>query len=644
MADNARPVLDISIDESRLKRMEEVVRKFQSALQVGPGGKPVVSPGGLPSVPDKKPVSPGTATAPWGREISKLLGGLDKSAQRTLKTFGLVNKTLDTTQKLLKGLFSSTVRWSARLGLLSTGGLFGYDVMARHVATQYRTAQGNNMTTGQMQAAQNVYGTRFSGTGSIIQGLTDAQNNPQDPAYAGLLSLGINPEEGAGANLPAFLSRAASLLRDYKKTGVSQAVLQSMGLGGMIDVNTANQIAANSGDMNRLNAMFRVQSQQLDRDMGAGTQRSFQDLSGSLSNDADRVGNTFLSVLARLNKPIGELADELTTDIERFLKGGNGKAVFDTVADGLERLGAWLSGPDFQKDLSDFEKDIRDIASAVRDAIHWFDKLTGKDDDAKRTDQPAGPETNSQALGNLIMGTYATPWDMTKAVGHAAAVIFDNSALTPMRTRAVANARKNKADAEAAAASTPRQVNPNDRHALNVLKSHVADANYRAGLPAGMLSAIAGVESRWNTSAVSGTGAAGLFQFTKDTAARYGLTEAGRFDPEKSTAAAGRYLKDNLQRYHGDLAQTLAQYNGGNKAVDRNGNLNMKLETVKYLEALLPKIGDGKEQHAGLYDRLRVAEQHLHGNKDQRVVVQLDVNQRPGSDISASAQSQYIPH
>lgn len=644
MSENTRPVLDINIDESRLKRMEEVVQKFQAALQIGPGGRPVVSPGGMPSVPDKKPVSPGGTTTPWGREIGKLLGGLDKSAQGTLKTFGLVNKTLDTTQKLLKGLFSSTIRWSARLGLLSTGGLFGYDVMARHVAAQYRTAQGNNMTTGQMQAAQNVYGTRFSGTGSIIQGLTNAQNNPSDPAYAALLSLGINPADGAGANLPALLSRAASLLKGYKNTGVSQAALQSMGLGGMFDVNTANQIAANSGDIPRLNAMFGVQSKQLDKDMGAGTQKSFQDLSGNLSNDADRILNSFLSAVAKLNKPIGDLTDELTADIETFLKGGNGKAVFDTVADGLERLGAWLSGPEFQKDLSDFEKDIRDIASAVRDAIHWFDRLTGKDDESKKADQPAGPETNSQAIAGLMMGTYATPWDMAKAAGHTAGVIFDNSALAPMRNRAVANAQKNKSDAERAAASTPRMVNPNDRHALNVLKSHVADANYKSGLPAGMLPAVAGAESGWDFRAISAAGAGGLFQFTKDTASRYGLSDADRFNPDKSTQAASRYFQDNLRRYHGDIAETLAQYNGGNVAVNKDGNLNVKLETIRYLEKLLPQIRGGEEQHTGLMGRLRAAEQQLNGNRDQRVTVQLDINHNPGADINASVQSQYIPH
>lgn len=643
MSENTRPVLDINIDESRLKRMEEVVQRFQSALQIGPGGKPVVSP---PSQPERRlPVVPSQSRpSTWSEELKKLFGGVDKSAKSSLKTFGLVNKTLNTTQNLLKGLYSASIRWSARMGLLATGGMFGYDVMTRHVAAQYRTAQGNNMTSGQMQAAQNVYGNRFSGTSSIIQGLTNAQNNPSDQAYAGLLSLGINPEEGAAANLPKLLSRAASLLKDYKDTGVSQAVLQSMGLGGMIDVNTANQIAANAGDMDRLNAMFGAQAQQLDSDMGAGTQRSFQDLNGRLANDADRIGNTFLSVLARLNKPIGALADTLTTDIEKFLKGENGRAVFETVAQGLERLGAWLSGTDFQKDLSDFERDIKGIASAVRDAIRWFDRLTGKEDESAQEGQPPGPETNSQAFRNLLMGTYDTPGDAVMAMGHVAGVVFDNSFLSPMRKRAVGNAKKNRADALSAAAKTERRVDANDRHVRNIYKSHVANENYRSKLPGGLLSAVAEAESGWDIRAVSRAGAGGLFQFTRDTGARYGLSDSDRFDPEKATAAAARYFQDNLKRYHGDIAQSLAQYNGGNVAVGKDGNLNLKLETIQYLEKLLPKVRGAEDQHTGLMDRLRTAEQQLNGNRAQRVTIQLDINQRPGSDINASAQSQYIPH
>nr|WP_274605133.1 lytic transglycosylase domain-containing protein [Pantoea agglomerans] len=187
-------------------------------------------------------------------------------------------------------------------------------------------------------------------------------------------------------------------------------------------------------------------------------------------------------------------------------------------------------------------------------------------------------------------------------------------------------------------------VNPNDRHALNVLKSHVADANYKSGLPAGMLPAVAGAESGWDFRAISAAGAGGLFQFTKDTASRYGLSDADRFNPDKSTQAASRYFQDNLRRYHGDIAETLAQYNGGNVAVNKDGNLNVKLETIRYLEKLLPQIRGGEEQHTGLMGRLRAAEQQLNGNRDQRVTVQLDINHNPGADINASVQSQYIPH
>jgi hypothetical protein len=645
MAESSRPVLDINIDESRLKRMEEVVRKFQAALQTGPGGTPV--PAGRSGAGGTQP-TPGVTgrkqISPWAGDISKFLGSLDKSAQGTLKTFGLINKTLSATQSILKNLFSTTVTWSARLALMGGGGLFGYDVLSRHVAAQYRTAQGNNMTTGQMQAAQNVYGARISGIGNLIQGLTNAQNNPSDPTYAALLSMGINPEEGAGTGLPGLLSHVASLLKGYKKTGVSQAVLQSMGLGGMIDVNTANQIAANADDMSRLNAMFGVQAGQLDKDMGRGTQRNFQDLNGNLSYDADRIGNAFLSALSRLNKPVNSLADALTSDIGKFLNGPNGKVVFDAVADGLRALGAWLSGPDFQKDLSDFETAVKNITASVRVAIHWLDKLTGKEDESKNADQPAGAETSAQAIHNFLTADYKTSNDLASGLGHMAGVVFDNSVLSPMRDRAVSNAQKNQVDAENNAANTGHRVNPNDRHALNVLRSHITDANYRAGLPANMLSAIAARESSWDTRAVSKAGAAGLLGLMPATARGLGLSLADRFDPDKSAVAVTRYLRDNLRRYHGDIAETLAQYNGGNIAVGKNGNLNLKLETIKYLEDLIPKTGDGREQHAGLLDRLKTAEQQLHGNKDQRVVVQLEVGQRPGSDITASALSQYIPH
>ena len=62
------------------------------------------------------------------------------------------------------------------------------------------------------------------------------------------------------------------------------------------------------------------------------------------------------------------------------------------------------------------------------------------------------------------------------------------------------------------------------------------------------------IESGGNNNAVSSTGAAGPFQFTRGTAARYGLSPQDRFNFEKSQAAALRLAMDNasqLQRVLG---------------------------------------------------------------------------------------------
>lgn len=78
---------------------------------------------------------------------------------------------------------------------------------------------------------------------------------------------------------------------------------------------------------------------------------------------------------------------------------------------------------------------------------------------------------------------------------------------------------------------------------------------------------LACVESSLNPRAVSGAKAGGLWQFMPATAKQYGLEVSDevdeRFNIEKSTAAACRYLKKALAKYGGDWSAVLASYNGG---------------------------------------------------------------------------------
>ena len=74
------------------------------------------------------------------------------------------------------------------------------------------------------------------------------------------------------------------------------------------------------------------------------------------------------------------------------------------------------------------------------------------------------------------------------------------------------------------------------------------------------------IESNLDPLAVSATGASGLWQFTKATAATYKLEVSAevdeRFHPEKETIAACNFLKDAYNKF-GDWITVAASYNAG---------------------------------------------------------------------------------
>jgi len=93
----------------------------------------------------------------------------------------------------------------------------------------------------------------------------------------------------------------------------------------------------------------------------------------------------------------------------------------------------------------------------------------------------------------------------------------------------------------------------------------------RQGLPDD-LKYLAIVESALDPTALSRSGAGGLWQFMPGTGQMYGLTINNtvdeRGDPEKATRAAVQFLKDEYERF-GDWALVLAAYNGGPGRVRR---------------------------------------------------------------------------
>lgn len=91
-----------------------------------------------------------------------------------------------------------------------------------------------------------------------------------------------------------------------------------------------------------------------------------------------------------------------------------------------------------------------------------------------------------------------------------------------------------------------------------------------ARLHPALLHAIVEVESAYNPTAISPSGAVGLMQLMPATAKRYKVKD--RTDPTSNLKGGARYLRDLLTLFNDNLSLALAAYNAGENAVKRYGN------------------------------------------------------------------------
>ena len=131
----------------------------------------------------------------------------------------------------------------------------------------------------------------------------------------------------------------------------------------------------------------------------------------------------------------------------------------------------------------------------------------------------------------------------------------------------------------------------------DALRKTVEAAALREGLPADLLQSVIEKESAFKPFAISHKGARGLMQLMPATQALLGVTDA--FDPEQNIFGGGRYLKQMLARYDGNLPLALSAYNAGPGRVDRAGGVPEIRETKNYVSDLVkklePRVKDGKE-------------------------------------------------
>ncbi len=110
----------------------------------------------------------------------------------------------------------------------------------------------------------------------------------------------------------------------------------------------------------------------------------------------------------------------------------------------------------------------------------------------------------------------------------------------------------------------------------------------QSGVPPELVRAVMDQESSGDPKAVSSAGARGLMQLMPDTAR--GLNVRDSFDPEQNVRAGVALLKENLDRFHGDVSLALAAYDAGAGAVAKYNGVPPFAETQNYVSRILARV------------------------------------------------------
>ena len=134
---------------------------------------------------------------------------------------------------------------------------------------------------------------------------------------------------------------------------------------------------------------------------------------------------------------------------------------------------------------------------------------------------------------------------------------------------------------QAATGATAPTATTGTTGAATPFAAEIDAAAARNGVDPALLRGLIRQESNFNADARSPAGAMGLTQLMPATAAGLGVTNPS--DPAQSIEGGAKYLKQQLDRFGGDVSKALAAYNAGPGAVQKYNGVPPYAETQNYV-------------------------------------------------------------
>jgi Rod binding domain-containing protein len=132
---------------------------------------------------------------------------------------------------------------------------------------------------------------------------------------------------------------------------------------------------------------------------------------------------------------------------------------------------------------------------------------------------------------------------------------------------------------------------------FNTISRHhniISEAAKKYDMPIDLVYGVIAQESAGRSDVVSRAGAKGLMQLMDGTAAELGVKNP--FDPQENIFAGVAYLKEQLNRFNGNVELALAAYNAGPSSVERYGGVPPYAETQDYVKKVMTYVREFEPQ------------------------------------------------